>query len=585
MGQRARLGTGNVSTLPKTIKQLEERRRKLGRTTILGTVAFIGALAAVTAEAAKTVHHRELCVGHGSGCYKTVQAAVDAARAGDTIRIGRGTFAGGVRIRASVDLVGAGARLTTIRGGGPVLTIGAFGAAREPTVAITGVTITGGLTRSSAESRKLVGKPGAVALGGGIEVPPASRFKDGATVTITDSVITGNRASPSTTVPSGLPCGPACPFALAGGGAIDNWGRMTLTNVIVSHNSADGSLASDADAGGIYTPQGHLTLRHSVVTGNRAVVSRPYGRFAEGGGVDISSTPFFLRPRQQISTLTIDASRITANAVRLSEGFPSDIEAHANTGGILIAGDDDCTKPTSGCARATIRQSLVSGNTATASNTAGDATGFGGGIVVDGSLVLSTSLVRDNRVRVTVPAGSTAGASGDSGGIGMGGYATITDSRLIDNSVIVTAPAGTASAMFAAISAGNEAFPTTINHSNISRNQLAASTTSGSAIAQGAGIGHLGGAPFVLQDTNVARNIATANGPSGTDQGGGIWNGRLDPSSSLGPLRLTDSTIARNVLKVNAGITAQGGGIFTIARPTIHHTTIAHNRPDQCHGC
>jgi hypothetical protein len=558
---------------------------KLVRITFLGLVAFIGALAAATAEAAQPAHHRELCVGRGSGCYKTVQAAVDAARSGDTVRIGRGTFAGGVRIRASIHVVGAGARLTTIRGGGPVLTIGAFGAAREPSVSITGVEVTGGVTHSSAQSEAVVGKAGVLALGGGIEVPPGRGFSDGATVTIRDSVITRNLVAPSASVQSGLPCGSACPFALAGGGGVDNWGSMTITNTVVSDNRAGGPLTSDADAGGIFSPQGHLALRHSVVTGNRAVVSRPHGRFAEGGGVDISSTPFFLRPRQQISTLTIDASRITANAVRLNEGFPSDIEAHANTGGVLIAGDDDCTKPTSGCVRATIRQSLVSGNTATASNAAGDATGFGGGIVVDGSLVLSTSLVRDNRVRVTVPAGSTAGASGDSAGIGMGGYATITDSRLIGNSVSVTAPGGTASAMFAAISAGNGTFATTITHSDISRNQLAASTASGSAIAQGAGIGHLGGAPFVLQDTDVARNIASANGPSGTDQGGGIWNGSLDPTSSLGPLRLIDSTVAQNVLNASAGITAQGGGIFTIAKPSIRHTTIAHNRPDQCHGC
>jgi hypothetical protein len=69
------------------------------------------------------------------------------------------------------------------------------------------------------------------------------------------------------------------------------------------------------------------------------------------------------------------------------------------------------------------------------------------------------------------------------------------------------------------------------------------------------------------------------------DQGGGIWNGSLDPSSSLGPLRLIDSTVTRNVLEVSAGITAHGGGIFTIAKPSIRGTTIAHNRPDQCHGC
>jgi hypothetical protein len=558
---------------------------KLARITFLGLVAFIAALAAATADAAQPAHHRELCVGRGSGCYQTVQAAVDAARSGDTVRIGRGTFVGGVRIRASIHIVGAGERLTTIRGGGPVLTIGAFGAATEPSVSITGVEVTGGVTRSSAQSKAVVGKAGVLALGGGIEVPPGHRFSDGATVTIRDSLITRNTVAPSATVHSGLPCGRACPFALAGGGGIDNWGSMTLTNTVVSSNRATGPITSDADAGGIYTPQGHLTLRHSVVTRNRAVVSLPYGRFAEGAGVNITSTPFFLPPRRRVSTLTIDASRITANAVTLADAFTSDVEAHANTGGVLIAGDDDCSKPTSGCVRATIHKSSVSGNTATASNTAGDATAFGGGIVVDGVLALSGSTVRSNHVRVKVPAGSTAGAFGDSAGIGMGGYATITDSRLIGNSVSVKAPGGTASAMFAGLSVGNGAFATTIRHSDISHNRLTASTTSGSVTLQGAGIGHLNGAPLVLRETTVTRNVATGNGPGGVDQGGGIWNGSLDPSSPLGPLRLIDSTVARNLLNASTGVAAHGGGIFTIAKPSIRHTTIAHNRPDQCHGC
>ena len=558
---------------------------KLVRITFLGLVVIHRFACGRDGDAAQPAHRRELCVGGGSGCYTTVQAAVDAARAGDTVRIGRGTFAGGISVRASTHVVGAGAHLTTIRGGGPVLTIGAFGAATEPSVSITGVEVTGGVTHSSAQSKALIGKTGVLALGGGIEVPPGHRFSDGATVTIRDSIITRNRVAPSATVHSGLPCGNACPFALAGGGGIDNWGRMTLINVVVTDNVAGGALTRDADAGGIYTPQGHLTLRHSVVTRNRAVASRPYGRFAEGAGVNITSTPFFLRPRRRISTLTIDASRITANAATLADDFTSDVEAHANTGGVLIAGDDDCTHPISGCVRGTIRKSLVSSNSATASNTAGDATAFGGGIVVDGVLVLSGSTVRSNHVRVNVPAGSTAGAFGDSAGIGMGGYATITDSRLIDNSVSVEAPGGTASAMFAGLSVGNGASATTITHSDISRNRLAASTTAGSVILQGAGIGHLNGAPLVLRDTTVARNVATGNGPGGMNQGGGIWNGSLDPSSSLGPLRLINSTVTRNVLKVSAGITAQGGGIFTIAKPSINHTTIAHNRPDQCHGC
>ena len=109
------------------------------------TIAVAGGLAG-----SARAHQRDhLCVGDGRGCYADLQAAVNAARDGATISIGRGTFKGGVTIDKRVELIGAGARATTISGGGPVLTIGRFGAASEPTVSIAGVTITGGRTRSA----------------------------------------------------------------------------------------------------------------------------------------------------------------------------------------------------------------------------------------------------------------------------------------------------------------------------------------------------------------------------------------------------------------------------------------------------
>ena len=87
-----------------------------------------------------------LCVGERKpGCSSTVQAAVDAAHDGDTIVIAPGTYAGGVTVDVSVAIVGAGASSTIIKGGGPVLTIGVPHAASQPTVSITGVTITGGV--------------------------------------------------------------------------------------------------------------------------------------------------------------------------------------------------------------------------------------------------------------------------------------------------------------------------------------------------------------------------------------------------------------------------------------------------------
>src|SRR3954454_5482277 len=81
------------------------------------------------------------------GCqYMQLAPAVVAAHTGDTIKIGAGTYAGGVTIDVSVRLLGAGPGATVIRGGGPVLTVGVAGAASEPTVTIDGVIVTGGVT-------------------------------------------------------------------------------------------------------------------------------------------------------------------------------------------------------------------------------------------------------------------------------------------------------------------------------------------------------------------------------------------------------------------------------------------------------
>ena len=201
-----------------------------------------------SAAAAPNASAGRLCVGSGPGCYATIQAAVDAAHDGDTIAVEPGTFAGAITIDVSIKLAGAGAGRTIISGGGPVLTIGEFGAATEPTVSIEGVTITGGVTRSSPESEPFTGQEGVFAAGGGVEIPPNADFSGGATVTITNSVITGNRVAPSDTVPGDVQCpgGDPCPFAFAGGGGIDSWGTLTLANTRVSNNRVGSASALSA---------------------------------------------------------------------------------------------------------------------------------------------------------------------------------------------------------------------------------------------------------------------------------------------------------------------------------------------------
>ena len=169
----------------------------------------------------------DLCVGSKPGCFATIQAALDAAQDGDTIRIGPGTFAGGVTIDESVSLVGASAGATTIEGGGPVITIGDGTA--NLTVSISRVTITGGLNDSKPNrSSAPVSSPPAVVC--------RSRKPDhtiGATVTISDSVISGNRVTAGPPQPL---CGTACSFA--SGGGIANWGTLTVTHTRIDDNVA-----------------------------------------------------------------------------------------------------------------------------------------------------------------------------------------------------------------------------------------------------------------------------------------------------------------------------------------------------------
>lgn len=137
-------------------------------------------------------------------------------------------------VDAQVSDAVAAARRTTISGGGPVITVGAFGATTEPTVANRGVTITGGVTGTSPQSMSFLGADGAWAAGGGVEIPPNAALSGGATVTVSNSVITGNRVAPTTSVPGpacpGLFPSGSCPVAAALGGGIDSWGTLTVQN-------------------------------------------------------------------------------------------------------------------------------------------------------------------------------------------------------------------------------------------------------------------------------------------------------------------------------------------------------------------
>ena len=505
-----------------------------------------------------------LCVG-GPHCFSTIQAALNAAHDGDTIQIGPGTFAGGVTITKSINLVGAGATLTVIKGGGPVLTVGTFGAETEPTVSIDGMTITGGSTTSSAESVAFDGAPGVLALGGGIEVPPNADTSGGANVTISDTIVAGNRAAPTATVPSpsGAQCpgNTICPFARGAGGGIDTWGDLTLRNSVVSGNQVGGPVASSAEGGGISSHVGLLTVTNSVITGNQATASAPNGRNPNGGGINIDSGSF-----------DMTSSSVVDNSTTLAAGLPSFVQMEAGGGGIFVS--ENATA-------ASISNTMILRNSATMTNSVGDATAFSGGLHTNITIALSNDTLAGNHVNATTLPGSTGNADGSSGAGEING--TFRNIQLIGNTVTVRSAAGIASAEGgASIWDGGS-----ITNGVIDGNHVDVSSPSGSVSVSGGGI--FAAVDLSLSGSTVRGNTVVATGPSGTVFGGGIYDvafpfGPDGPPG--GPLVLQNSALTNNVLAASAGVTRQGGGLYTQGEPlTLTGSVIARNVPDQCFGC
>jgi len=532
-------------------------------------VAAAAALAVAAAgSAAAAPKASTLCAGKGPTCFPTLAAALAAAHDGDTVRLAPGTYAGGVTIDASIELVGAGAGKTIITGGGPVLTIGVYDASSEPTVSIDGVTITGGVTRSSPESVPMTGEEGVMALGGGIEIPANADFTGGATVTITDSVITGNRVAPTATVPSGhavCPSGP-CPKALAAGGGIDNWGTLTLDGTTISNNRVGAAaglsnVASDADAGAIENESsaGSLTITKSLISGNQASASAPNGRSANSGAIFVVG-----------GTLTMNGSSVTSNSATLNAAWPNSVDTLAVAGGIHISDQ---------ASGGSIRNTTVSGNAVTMTNTAGDANAFTGGLQNQSNtgLALFNDVITNNSVTVSALGNSGGNAAGDSGAGEWGG--TVTNTRVTGNSVTASSVAGDADA-----DAGASVFDGSITNSVINDNHVQAWSPQGTAIDRGGSI--VAADVTTLRNTTVSGNTADATGLSGFARGGGIFDIDASPDGpSGGPLTLINSDVTANTLSGSSAITLQGGGIFATNPVTLLNSLIANNAPDQCVGC
>ena len=521
--------------------------------------AFSGAVSPVDAAGWDVCAH---------GCrYDQVGPALAAARDGDTIRVGPGVYTGGLTITTSVNLMGSGRDATVIRGGGPVLTIGTFGAATEPTVTIRGVTLTGGVSRTSPVAIRFLGEAGAFATGGGVEVPPGpdsgAGFGPGAAVSITDSAVTGNRVAPTATVPFGGPCptGP-CPFAVASGAGIDSWGDLTLLRTSVSHNRAGtasglSAIASDVVGGAIQHWAGDLTITGSSLEDNQATASAPNGRFADAGAIKASG-----------HTVTMSHDMFRGNRATLTAGQPDSVESSARAGAVFLGNQ---------LSAATIQDTEFSDNSATMTNTAGHTYADSG--AVHGELLLTLSgdvFNRNSVISATLP-GSPGTAAGDSGAGQVSG--TITGTRFTGNTVTVRSHAGDAHA-----GGGAAILSGTLTRSLIKDNRVLAISPHGTVALAGAGLS-AGDFDVTLQNTDVTDNTGVAIGTSGSAQGGGIYDSPVPNGPPGGPLLLTGSHITGNTLHGGHGVTVSGGGVFSTYHVDLADSVIARNAPDQCIGC
>jgi len=277
-------------------------------------------VAVVVAAGSATAAHAATTIGvNCSADSGALASALASANEGDTLAI-EGTCKGTFEIDQSLTLAGSADATLDGQGGGTVLTVDA-----AKTVGVSDLTIKNG-NGSSA---------------GGI--------LNSGTLTLTNSTVSGNNATPGTSPNFG------------GGGIVNQGGSLTLTNSTVSGNSASVGSVRNGVAG-ILNLGGSLILTNSTVSGNSATSGVSFSTAV--GGI-WNSNP---------GSLTLTSSTVSGNsASALSDAF----------GGILTGAAG---------AVVTVTNSTVSANSASATGGPSAFSSAVGGISNSGGSLSLTSV-------------------------------------------------------------------------------------------------------------------------------------------------------------------------------------------------
>ena len=388
----------------------------------------------------------------------------------------------------NLTIEGAGAASTTIDASG--LGDRALNIAAGASVSISGLTISGGHAPSGAPDGNADGATGAAgASGGGI-------FNRG-TLTLTDVVVTGNTAG------SGGQAGATLGSTSGGiggaggaGGGIDNTGTLMLADSTVTGNSAG--------AGGT----GGATARDDMGQGGAAGVG---GAGGPGGGIENGGT------------LTLTDSTVSGNTAGAGGGGGDEVEGDGAAGSGGTGGAGGGVDNASGTL--TLTDSTIDGNTA--------GTGGAGGGGVDDEM----------------SAGGGGGTGGAGGGVQNGtGTLELTGTTIDGNK----AGAGGGGAEGASPEVGD-----------------GLSGGAGGCGGTGGGVDTISAAATTISASTISANNAGGGGTGGTGgagSSGGTGGAGCAGSSgggifSTAPLIVTDSTLTANF--AGAGGTAGGGGPTT----------------------
>jgi len=293
------------------------------------TLLLIAIFLAPTAVASTTWYVNGVTGSNSNSCLlattacKTIRHAVSLAASGDSIMVAAATYPENLTIGISLRIIGSGAITTIIDGGGinKVVTISN--------------------TTAHVTLSKFTIRHGLATNGAGVN--------NSGTLTINNTVISGNVAQSSTT--------------FSRGGGVYNHGTLTLNNSIVRANSAN------TDGGGIFNTGGMIV--------NRSTISKN-STMGDGGGM------------WNLGTLKINASTISGNtggAILFSTGGGIANSATMTIVNSTISGNTVFRHGTGGIVN--LQGTLTMSNSTIAGNQ--------GGIYVNlGTAILQNSVVSNN---------------------------------------------------------------------------------------------------------------------------------------------------------------------------------------------